>query len=122
MRESVPHHPQLTPQDATAEVKGGRFIKCDVAGLFLAGNQMLDTVAESDFWHEAWLRDDQGDAEADAFHSRSAEERKRIKPIETCQHPPNQIRESPPPFDGYVNRQCAACGEWLPCRKQEQPA
>ncbi len=70
---------------ATAEGKGGRFIKCATPDLFVAADDTLDTVAESDFWHEAWLRDDQGDAEADAFHSRSVEERKRSKPVATCQ-------------------------------------
>ena len=74
---------------ATAEGKAGRLIKCTTPDLFLDADKAFDAVAESDFWHEAWLRDDQGDAEANAFHSRSADERKRIKAVVTCQHPPD---------------------------------
>ena len=102
---------------------GRRFIKCDVADLFLREDGTLDEIAEIDFWHEGWLRDEVGNTEAHAFHVRAAKERQRIasttppRAMGTCCHPPAQVRASPPTFDGYVNRQCGACGQWLTCRK-----
>jgi len=108
-----------------AEVKAkqdGRIMKPDRAGMFKGTDGKLDAMAQADFWREAELRDCVGTTAADEFHGRTAEKRKRIQapPIGSiCSHPVDQVTETPT-FDGYLNRQCRQCGEWLPCRKAGQ--
>ena len=110
---------------------GGRFIKAG-EGLFLDENKQLDEAAEVDYWFEAWLRDHQGDAEADTFHLTAAEQRERITtavdvpaepvgpatiPTHVCTH--ERIEETQT-HDGFINRKCRDCEAWLPCRKPEE--
>jgi putative DNA primase/helicase len=38
-----------------------------------------------------------------------------VNPVTLCPH--NEVEETPT-SDGYVNRQCRDCGEWLPCSKE----
>jgi hypothetical protein len=71
---------QATCKAWGSNVEGGpRFLKCESPGLFSAEDGTFDTTAETDFWYEGWLRDTQGDAEADAQHDKAIEQRKRIK-------------------------------------------
>ena len=116
-------------QWGTKARKEGRFFKAETDGLFRASDGSLDTDAELDFWYEGALRDMMGDDEAVAYHDEAARRRaNRPTPatappqsppsaVATCCHPPDQVKESPPTFDGFINRQCGVCGEWLPCRE-----
>jgi len=126
--ERVPGGASPSAFRATAKARGsgtetgGRFILCDRPGLLLDETGQVDIHAREDFWYEAWLRDNPGNDNPDEFHRRAAEcrERLRRKPppaAATCQH--DQVAETPT-FDGYVNRRCRACGEWLPCRRADR--
>jgi hypothetical protein len=112
---------------ATAEGFGGRFLKCDTAGLFLSPeSKSLDKIAMDDFWFEGWLRDTEGSVEADDFHRRAGEQRERIAAATVPPRPPpaaatcnHQDVAETVTFDGFANRQCTTCGEDLGCRKLE---
>ena len=41
-----------------------------------------------------------------------------VNPVNRVNCPHTNVAETPT-FDGYVNRQCRDCGEWLRCRKAE---
>jgi hypothetical protein len=111
-----------------SDVQGhGRFLVCERERLFADDTGKIDPQARDDFWVEAGIRDGlswEGD-DPDAFHCRAAESRERARrerkeaklrpPATECRHD-GPVDETPT-FDGYLNRQCRACGEWLPCRK-----
>ena len=108
----------------TESVDRGSVIRCAVDNLFLdKATGKTDGVMQADFWREAELYTVCGPDAAAEFRELAVVRRRRDgKPptAATCCHPPDQIRESPPTFDGYVNRQCCECGASLPCRKQEK--
>jgi len=105
---------------------GARFIVAERDGLFLDETGHVDYAARVDFWTEAELRDCPGFGadDADEYHQRAAARRERVRqrpppappppPAAACQH--GDVAEILT-FDGFVNRQCRACGEWLPCRR-----
>jgi hypothetical protein len=50
-----------------------------------------------------------------ALEGQGTSQNKPVAPA-VCAH---QDVEETPTFDGYLNRQCRQCGEWLPCRRGE---
>ena len=115
-------------ESSTTDAKDGFLIAR--GDLFLDGQGDFDASLEADFWREVEIFDLYAPQSIDLAREEAAEFRASrvwsrrpaaVSPAKVSDCPHNDITEILT-HDGFFNRQCRTCGEWLPCRKAEAPA